>query len=114
MSQSEAMHFRLYDSFVERVWCRDYNARNLNNNLPEVFMKKLVLSMVITAAAAAAFAGSAFARDVWVNGYTRSDGTEVRGHYRSAPDSSYNNNWSTEGNVNPYTGESGTRERRSY
>lgn len=26
-----------------------------------------------------------FAGDVWVNGYTRSDGTYVSGHYRSSP-----------------------------
>jgi peptidoglycan hydrolase-like protein with peptidoglycan-binding domain len=30
-------------------------------------------------------------------------------HYRSAPDGDPNNNWSSEGNVNPYTGEVGTR-----
>ena len=54
------------------------------------------------------------AKDVYFNGYTRSDGTQVRGHYRSAPDYSYDNNWSTEGNTNPYTGERGTNERRGY
>ena len=31
------------------------------------------------------------------------------GHYRSSPDSYRNNNWSTSGNANPYTGERGTR-----
>ena len=53
---------------------------------------------------------SAFA-DTCVNGYYRSDGTYVSGHYRSSPDSSYNNNWSVEGNYNPYTGKRGTRQR---
>lgn len=47
----------------------------------------------------------------YVNGYTRSDGTYVSGHYRSDSDSSYNNNYSTKGNVNPYTGQSGTKSR---
>ena len=56
------------------------------------------------------FAASLLA-DVWVNGYTRSDGTYVRGHYRSSPDSSYNNNWSVQGNRNPYTGAYGTKPR---
>ena len=46
---------------------------------------------------------NAQAKDVYFNGYTRSDGTQVRDHYRSAPDHSYDNNWSTEGNTNPYT-----------
>lgn len=46
---------------------------------------------------------------VWVNGYVRSDGTYVKGHWRSSPDNSFYNNWSTLGNINPYTGEYGTR-----
>lgn len=50
---------------------------------------------------------SAFA-DQWVNGYTRKDGTQVDGYHRSSPDSSYNNNWSVQGNQNPYTGSYGT------
>ena len=66
------------------------------------------------AIAAMSFAQNAQAKGVYVNGYTRSDGTQVRGHYRSAPDNSYDNNWSTEGNTNPYTGERGTNERRGY
>jgi hypothetical protein len=48
-----------------------------------------------------------FAGDVWVNGYYRSDGTYVRGHYRSAPDGNSWNNYSTKGNTNPYTGKRG-------
>ena len=44
----------------------------------------------------------------WVNGYTRSDGTYVQGHYRSTRDSNPYNNYSAKGNVNPYTGKKGT------
>lgn len=50
------------------------------------------------------------AEDVWVDGYTRSNGTYVQGHYRSGPDSNSSNNWSTRGNQNPYTGSWGTRQ----
>lgn len=46
---------------------------------------------------------------VHVRGYVRKDGTYVAPHYRSAPDQSFQNNWSTKGNFNPYTGEEGTR-----
>lgn len=46
--------------------------------------------------------------DTWVDGYTRSDGTYVQGHFRSDPDGYRYDNYSTEGNVNPYTGERGT------
>jgi hypothetical protein len=52
--------------------------------------------------------GIAFA-DVSVRGYYRSNGTYVQPHYRSNPDGNVGNNWSTYGNVNPYTGEAGTR-----
>jgi hypothetical protein len=47
--------------------------------------------------------------DVFVHGYIRSDGSYVPQYYRSAPDGNFWNNWSTIGNVNPYTGELGTR-----
>ena len=54
------------------------------------------------------FAETIHAKDVSVSGYTRNDGTYVAPHYRSAPDGDFNNNWSTWGNVNPYTGKLGT------
>lgn len=52
---------------------------------------------------------SAAFSQVYVNGYHRKDGTYVSHHYRSAPDGNFYNNWSTEGNINPYTGELGTK-----
>lgn len=45
---------------------------------------------------------------VYHRGYTRSDGTYVAPHHQSAPDGSRFNNWSSQGNVNPYTGRPGT------
>jgi hypothetical protein len=47
---------------------------------------------------------------VWVNGYYRSNGTYVQGHYRTAPDQKFHNNWSTIGNVNPHTGKPGYKK----
>lgn len=44
---------------------------------------------------------------VHVRGYHRSDGTYVSPHYRTAPNSTNRDNFSTIGNVNPYTGEPG-------
>jgi len=53
----------------------------------------------------------AFAADrVYVEGYTRKDGTVVQPHYRTAPDNSKQNNWSTKGNVNPTNGKKGTKK----
>lgn len=48
------------------------------------------------------------AQDTYVRGYTRSDGTYVQPHYRTAPNNSLYDNYSTQGNVNPYTGQRGT------
>lgn len=47
--------------------------------------------------------------DVYVRGYQR-NGTYVQPHYRSDPNSSSFDNWSTKGNTNPYTGERGTKD----
>ncbi|MFN3287655.1 MAG: hypothetical protein ACK40H_04340, partial [Sphingomonadaceae bacterium] len=54
-------------------------------------------------------AGSALAQGTThVRGHVRSDGTYVAPHYRTLPDGSRLNNWSTYPNVNPYTGRQGT------
>ena len=63
---------------------------------------------LLTGACSLALASPALA-DSFVNGHTRRDGTYVAPHYRSAPDGNFHNNWSTRGNVNPYTGQWGTR-----
>jgi hypothetical protein len=55
----------------------------------------------------------AWGNDVHVRGHHRSDGSYVQPHYRSAPDGNRFNNWSTQGNVNPYTGQIGTRDPHS-
>ena len=47
---------------------------------------------------------------VRVEGYTRKDGTYVAPHYRSSPNDTKMDNWSTRGNTNPYTGQPGTRD----
>lgn len=45
--------------------------------------------------------------EVYVNGYFRSDGTYVSGHYRTTRDNYKSNNYSYIGNVNPHTGKKG-------
>lgn len=44
-----------------------------------------------------------------VQGYERSNGTYVAPHYQSNPNGSTYDNYGTRGNVNPYTGQAGTR-----
>lgn len=46
-----------------------------------------------------------------VKGYTRSNGTYVQPSHATNPDVTKNNNYSTKGNVNPYTGKLGTKSR---
>jgi hypothetical protein len=92
-------------------------------------MRKVLFLAV--AAAAIALSGSVYARgssygghssskssysyggrsDHTVSGYTRSNGTYVRPSHATNPDTTRNNNYSTKGNVNPYTGKYGTKPR---
>lgn len=69
-------------------------------------MKKILIGALISIST---FSG--LLADTYVNGYTKSNGTYVKGHYRSSPNSSKNDNWSTKGNTNPYTGRAGTKPR---
>jgi hypothetical protein len=70
-------------------------------------MRTLVFGLV----GAVAITGSALAQGtVFQPGYTRNDGTFVSPHYRTAPNSTVQDNWSTRGNVNPYTGQPGYRD----
>jgi hypothetical protein len=45
----------------------------------------------------------------YVNPYYRDNGTYVQPHYQTNPDNNPYNNWSTQGNTNPFTGQPGTR-----
>jgi len=44
-----------------------------------------------------------------VRGYYRKNGTYVKPHKRTSPNKTKMDNWSTKGNVNPYTGKAGTK-----
>ena len=49
-------------------------------------------------------ASIASAQSVYVKPYVKSDGTFVEGGYRSAPNGTTHDNYSSKGNFNPYTG----------
>lgn len=55
--------------------------------------------------------GQAQSSDIYVEAYYRFDGTYVPAHLRTSPNETRNDNYSTKGNVNPYTGEPGTKPR---
>lgn len=67
-------------------------------------MRKILM---ITAIALGSFATVATAQ-VHVRGYFKRDGTYVAPSVRSAPNNSRLGNYSTQPNVNPYTGKTGT------
>lgn len=66
-------------------------------------MKKVFLFTVLFFAIASTFS------QVYVSGYYKSNGTYVQPHYRSSPNSTVLDNYSTKGNINPYTGQIGTK-----
>lgn len=61
-------------------------------------------------AMAALMAASPAVADTLVDGYFRKDGTYVAPHYRSDNDGQRWNNYSSQGNQNPYTGQKGTQD----
>lgn len=70
-------------------------------------MKNLI-SLLIAMFAFLIFSFAQNPNHVYVSGYTKSNGTYVAGHYRTAPNTTKNDNFSTYPNVNPYTGKQGT------
>lgn len=78
-------------------------------------MKKLIVSFLIAVAFLVSSAGFADAATRVRGYYKPSTGTYVQPHYRSSPNSSRYDNYSTRGNYNPYTGKKGsTSPYRSY
>lgn len=49
--------------------------------------------------------------EVYVKGHYRKNGTYVESHYRSDPNKSKTDNWSTYGNTNPRTGKKGKKKK---
>jgi hypothetical protein len=70
-------------------------------------MKKLIFAIGALAVAMPALAQS----DHYVSGYTRANGTYVAPHEQTNPNNTRDDNYSTRGNVNPYTGQAGTKPR---
>lgn len=68
-------------------------------------MKKLVIALALSTIAA-----SALAADTYTRGYVKQDGTYVQPHYQTAPNDTKVDNYGSRPNVNPYTGQAGTRD----
>lgn len=80
------------------------------------FMRLFVVALAIMLAGlpladAKKSSGSGSSEKTYVKGYNRKDGTYVAPHYRTKANGTKNDNWSTRGNINPYTGKAGTKPR---
>jgi hypothetical protein len=84
---------------VTRHLARAVNAEGVQR------MKKIALGIV-----AALLVPTGTSAQVRVSGYVTKNGTYVAPYYRSNPNSTKLDNYSTKGNVNPYTGRLGTRD----
>ena len=69
--------------------------------------KSNLLALLLVLASSASFA------DQYVSPHVRSDGTYVQGYTRSSPNSTATDNYSHQGNTNPYTGERGYRQNEN-
>jgi len=68
----------------------------------------LLLVILLIMAAAGPVMGQIYGPDQTVHGYGRQDGTYVQPYHRTVPDHDPSNNYSTQGNMNPWTGQMGT------
>jgi hypothetical protein len=73
--------------------------------------EKILVAVVF---ACAVFGGRQARADDYVQGYYRSNGTYVAPYYRTHADHNFYNNYRTYPNINPYTGQIGTRLTPHY
>lgn len=74
-------------------------------------MKRFLFSLLLLCSCLSVVVAQVNPKYHEVKPYTREDGTRVRGHKRTNPNSTVNDNYSTRGNVNPWTGRAGTVPR---
>ena len=79
----------------------------MNNRAHAARGKQGKIMKKITTLLIALCAASAWAQ-TYVRPHVTKDGTYVEGHQRTAPNHTKTDNYSTQGNVNPYTGKEGT------
>jgi len=71
-------------------------------------MIRLSKIAIVCAAASLSIFTPATAQTTHVKGHVRKDGTYVPPHYRTNPNTTKTDNFSSKPNVNPYTGKQGT------
>lgn len=69
---------------------------------------KVKFAVLVLMGAVLATSGAASARSTLTKPYIKKNGTYVAPSLRTSPDRTKLNNYSTKGNVNPYSGKAGT------
>lgn len=70
-------------------------------------MKSLTFLLVFLLVSVFTFAQT----NTWVDGHFKQNGTWVDGHYRQTANQTNHDNWSTQGQYNPFNGTQGTRPK---
>jgi hypothetical protein len=71
-------------------------------------MKKILTTILLVLVVSLSLFSIAEARSVRVRGYYKpSTGRYIMPHYRTSPNRTKWDNWSTKGNINPFTGKKG-------
>ena len=73
-------------------------------------MKKLILTFVMALIGVIAYSQNI----TYVNSYFKANGTFVPGHYQTEANYTVTDNWSTIGNINPFTGDVGNKIISDY
>lgn len=73
--------------------------------MKKIFLGLIALSLIFSFSLFTASNAEALQK---VKGYTTKKGTYVAPHYRQSPNKTKFDNFSTKGNINPYTGKKGT------
>jgi hypothetical protein len=90
-------------------WVSLRYTQSTDRNSKELEMKKIItISAAVTMLSLATLAQAVGSHHV--DGYFRKNGTYVPPHYTTNPDGTRENNWSHQGNVNPYTGKEGNKD----
>lgn len=78
--------------------------------LRAIFVVALAIAPLLAAAAAEAKGSRSGGGSHSVRGYTKKNGTYVKPHRQTNPNTTKRDNWSTKGNTNPATGKRGTKK----
>ena len=80
----------------------------------DCFLERKMLKKIFIILSVLFISNAVIAKNVYVKPHITKNGTFVSGHYRSKPNKTKLDNYSTKGNFNPYTFKDGTASSYSY